>query len=407
MSAGVAAFILRGAQHPAHAPVSFEEMTGSVFSAVRGDPLQPPRLRELAIPAIPDGTSIWGATGRDLRGHIWVGVSAQSQGMSAHLFEYVPDQDQWFDRGGVVEQLQAAGLHRAGEGQVKIHSKIIQASDGWLYFASTDEEGETADGSIPPKWGGHLWRFHPSDQVWQHLEATPEGLVAVSGVGRYVYALGYFGHVLYQYDTETATTHRVAVGSVGGHVSRNFVAAVNGHAFVPRLTSSGGSIAVELVEYDAALQPIGSTTLEHYLGESSPDSNHGIVGLVYLPDGRMLFTTHLGQLYLMNPQGPGPAQVTPLGWMHPDGPAYAPSLFHSGGGWVAGVVQRGRDFDWVVKNIESRLSQSYRLDLPEMRNVLLYGSVTRDNAGRAYLVGWAGKDDGGQRPLVLQVAPAE
>lgn len=33
---------------------------------------------------------------------------------------------QWSD------QLKAAGLLRAGEGQVKIHSKIVPGTDGWL-----------------------------------------------------------------------------------------------------------------------------------------------------------------------------------------------------------------------------------------------------------------------------------
>jgi hypothetical protein len=156
------------------------------------------------------------------------------------------------------------------------------------------------------------------------------------------------------------------------------------------------------------LQPIGSSRLEHYLDRRTPASNHGIVGLAYLPNGRMLFTTHLGHLYLIAPQSSGPAQVMPLGWMHPDGPAYAPSLFYTGGGWLAGVVQRGSDFDWVVRNIDSGLSRAYRLDLRGLRNVLLYGSVTRDNAGRAYLAGWASTEGGGgQRPLVLQVAPRE
>ena len=55
--------------------------------------------------------------------------------MSAHLLQYDPETDAWEDRGSVVDQLRAAGRHRQGEGQIKIHSRIITADDGWLYFA--------------------------------------------------------------------------------------------------------------------------------------------------------------------------------------------------------------------------------------------------------------------------------
>jgi hypothetical protein len=75
--------------------------------------------------------------------------------MSAHLMRYDPTIDAWHDRGAVVDQLKAAGVHRDGEGQVKIHSKIIPADDGWLYFASMDEDGENPSASTPPRWGGH------------------------------------------------------------------------------------------------------------------------------------------------------------------------------------------------------------------------------------------------------------
>jgi hypothetical protein len=58
------------------------------------------------------------------------------------LLQFDPDTGAWHDRGTVVDQLKSAGLYRQGEGQVKIHSKIVPGDDSWLYFASTDEEGE-------------------------------------------------------------------------------------------------------------------------------------------------------------------------------------------------------------------------------------------------------------------------
>src|SRR4029077_14421392 len=130
--------------------------------------------------------------------------------------------------------LSRAGLLRVGEHQAKIHSKIVQGPDGWLYFASMDEEGEKDDGSALPKWGGHLWRLRLSTNRWEHLLSTPEALLAVGGGDRFIYALGYFDHVLYEFDTRTGEIRHVRVGAVDGHISRNVLVDYRGHVFVPR-----------------------------------------------------------------------------------------------------------------------------------------------------------------------------
>jgi hypothetical protein len=390
---------------PARRPSSYEERAGSFFGPPPAPTEAAPATRELALPAVANATAIWGATGRDLQGRIWIGVSADAPGMSAHLIQYDPGTGIMRDRGAVVEQLKAAGLHRAGEGQVKIHSRIITADDGWLYFASTDEDGERGDGSAPPRWGGHFWRIDPDTGTWQHLWTAPEGLVAVSGVGRYVFILGYWDHVLYRYDIATGKTMRTAVGSVGGHASRNFVADGNGHAYVPRVTRSPqGKVIVALVEYDSDLRELAATPLEHYVGKRPIEKNHGIVGLTYLADGRMAFTTHRGYLYLIEPQPGAAAKVLPVGWFHPRGEMYAPSLFAvDGGRFLAGVTQRGQRFDWVVFDLQTRRSTAHALDTKNLKEVLLYGSVSRDNAGRFYVGGWTSGVAGAQRPLLLQV----
>jgi hypothetical protein len=386
---------------PPPTALSYEELTGSLFSPPTADFPAGVRARRLNVPVFDNSTSIWGSTGRDFRGHIWFGVSASSSGMSAHLMEYAPETDTWRDHGPVVAQL---GSRRHGEGQIKIHSKIVPAADGWLYFASSDEEGERAEGGFLPRWGSHLWRIHPEHHTWRHVLAAPEGLIAVSGVGRYVYALGYWGHVLYQYDTVTAQNRRIEVGAVRGHVSRNFVADLRGHVYVPRLLERDGKAHAMLVEYDASLVELASTPLAYYLGTEAPAANHGIVGLAYLPDGRIAFTTHIGRLYVIHPQRAGPAQVTDVGWLHPAGPVYPPSLFALGGNdWVGGVARRGPNFEWVMADLRTGSSAARPLDTQGLKRVLLYGSISRDDAGRAYLGGWAAEDTGGQRPLVLQI----
>jgi hypothetical protein len=385
--------------------MSYAELTGSSFVRPAGDPLRPPEVRELRLPAIPYASSVWGATGRDSRGRIWVGVSSRSAETGAHLLQYDPDADAWRVCGEVLEKLRIAGVYRKGESQTKIHSKIVPAEDGWLYFASTDEEGEVP-GSVLPRWGGHLWRIHPDSQQWEHLATVSEGLVAVSGVGRYIYALGYWGHVLYGFDTATRELRRTVVGSVGGHVSRNFLADARGHAYVPRVQKApDGTLSAALAEYDSDLHEIAATPLNHYLAKESLADNHGIVGLAYLPDGRLVFTTHRGQLYVLEPKGGRPAKLTAAGWFHPRGEAYAPSLFPLGGSrLVAGVTSRDNQFEWVVFELAAGVSAAFPLDTKGLQKVLLYGSISRDNAGHFYVGGWASSGTGAQRPLVLQIA---
>ena len=188
-------------------------------------------------------------------------------------------------------------------------------------------------------------------------------------------------------------------------MSRNFLADVGGHAYVPRLTAQpNGKILTELVEYDVNLHEVAAIPLDYYLGTESPSANHGIVGLAYLADGKIVFTTHRGYLYAINPMLGGSASVTGVGWFHPAGEAYAPSLFtFSGGSLLAGVTQRAGRYEWVVFDLATGISSAFPLDTKDLRSVLLYGSVSRDNAGRFYVGGWAKGPTGGQHPLVLQI----
>ena len=409
--AGVAGLVVLsnpGLFAPDPQSLGYDVRTGSRFLPLPAKPFQAPSVREIRMPHFVGDHAVWGATGRDTAGGIWIGASAWSGGKSsARLFHYDPATNAWHDRGAVDEQLKAAGLYREGERQNKIHSKIIPADDGWLYFASSDEGGEDSKTNKSPHWGSHLWRIHPRTFRWQHLMAVPEGLVAASGVGRHVFALGYFGHVLYRYDTVTGEHKRVAVGSLGGHVSRNFLADANGHAYVPRLRSGpDGKPFAELVEYDSGLRELKATPLEDYLGKATPESHHGITGLTYLADGRMVFTTHRGQLYLIEPSDRGPANVSLVGWFHPDGEAYAPSLFSfRGGDLLAGVTQRKGRYEWVVLELTTRIAGAFPLDTKGLKDVLLYGSMARDDAGRFYVGGWTSRD-GGMKPLVMQITPA-
>ena len=387
------------------------------FTEAPDAPRDIPSVARLTLPEIEGADAIWGGTGRDDRGHLWFGVCSESgEGNSAVLLEYIPETGTMTVRGNVVEELKRAGVHREGETQAKIHSRIVQAADGHLYFASTSIEGaDYAEGRTPPTWGGHLWRYRIADNRWEHLAATPEkGLIAVAGRGRYVYALGFFDHELYQYDTQTGELRSVTVGSAGGHISRNFVVDVNGHAYVPRLIPkrNPADTVVTLAEYDTDLDKVNETPMKHYVGNSTADS-HGLTAFQPLADGSIIISTAFGYLMRIHPIASGPAEVEEMGWLHPDGARYVASLFtYAGTRYVIGLATQSKDtagdktYDWVVYHLATKgglpVAISVKAEEPlPLNECLLYGSVTRDNAGNFYVVGshWPRRE-----PLLLRIA---
>ena len=376
-----------------------------------------PVVEEVDVPEIPGAWAIWGATGRDQRGHVWFGVTAHEvEAPSAHLFEYVPQTNKLIDRGDVVGQLKKAGILRQGEQQMKIHTKIYQVGD-WLYFASMDEKGEDEYNGVLPIFGGHLWRMRLSDNSWEHLLSTREALIALTVGGGKVYALGYWDHVLFQYDTETGKTRSVKVGALAGHVSRNILADGRGHVYVPRVTmGAGGQPAAALVEYDASLKEIGQSPLRFYFNGPVRHS-HGIIGRQPLPDGSIAFLTHNGYLSIVKPAKDGPASLENIGWFHPSGPQYAGSLFlDDTGRYLMGAVHGRWDepYEWVAYDLKTGTHHvaPFRARRPEQLNLgraSLYGSETRDEAGGCYVVGTQprGEMGAGSKPIVLKVVPGK
>ena len=161
---------------------------------------------------------------------------------------------------------------------------------------------------------------------------------------------------------------------------------------------------VSLVEFGPDLVEIHATPLENYLG-TTPTESHGIVGIAYLADGRMVFTTHAGQLYCIEPRRGQAALVTPLGWFHPAGTAYTPSLFAlDGQRYLAGIAQRtgGGPYEWLTYDLQTNQSNAELFPLADFnlvpQNTLLYGSIVRDDAGACYLVGISA-----DRPVAFKV----
>ena len=392
-----------------------------------------PEVVEVALPPFPGAHAIWGATGQDESGHIWFGVTAANTPLpSAHLFEYDPQSALVTDRGNVVDQLKRAGVSRDGEHQAKIHSRIVQGPQGYLYFASMDEEGEHEDGSRLPTWGGHLWRLQLSTHRWEHLLAAPEALIAVAAGDRFVYALGYFNHVLHQYDTTTGAIQQVTVGSVDGHISRNFIVDYRGHAYVPRLRAEQSAtgrrvIRTSIVEFGSDLREVKETPLvyDHYVHNDNPTQSHGIVSLQEMADKSWFFNTHVGFLFhVVPPPSAGgsavnqaPADVVSVSWFHPDGRSYVASLFTPDGTSTLlglshdNLVEGGKGgFQWLTCDLTSvscRIAPftSKTPDATTLARGGFYGSATRDVHNDHYVVGNVPADRGDTRPIVLRVRP--
>lgn len=361
-----------------------------------------PDFIEIEIPDIPHKYAIWGATGRDDFGNLYFGVSARGEWEdSAALCLVRPKRIDSAALGDAVGNLQRLGLAHRSTMQMKIHSKPVQAQDGYIYFASMDEYGETEDGTRLPFYGSNLWRLRVDDrgeetkpQSWEHLLALPEGIIATGCTGRYVYALGYYEHSLYQFDTQSFGVKKVKVGSPGGHVSRNLIVDLNEHVYVPRVVQRNvGDYVVHLIEFDHEMREVGSHQLEDY-GATSDFSSHGIVGFAFLKNGDCVFTTSTGALYRLKPSDNAPSSLERLGWFHPGGQSYASVLYAPDGeSTVCGLARREQAFEWVVYDLDQwrgdvvPLSESAKQILGR-ESVLAYGTNTRDSDGDALIVGW-------------------
>ena len=370
--------------------------------------LRGPKLRELEVPDSYGNTAIWGATGRDTQGRMYFGIAAERvENPSAKLLRYVPETQEFELLGLVNEKLEELGIrkqHPFPETQMKIHSKIVQAGDGKLYFSSQDENQEAGDGSSNALFGGRLFSLDPVSGQWECIHETPEGLIAVTGRGRYVVTQGYFGHVLYQYDTQQKKIRKEKLGTYKGHISRNIFMDRRGHVYGIRAGLADDKqtegvyqvgtdrVRVSLVELDTEFQHVNEWPLSDYAPSGNADS-HGITGFCEFNNGNIVFVTHTGALWQIS-LATGNAELERLGWMDPRGSAYCASLFAPyGDRYVGGFVTTKEGYQWVVYDVRLKKSVILRLDsqsrrVLEIPHLLVYGCETLDNENRGYIVGW-------------------
>jgi hypothetical protein len=344
--------------------------------------------------------------------------------LSAALFRYEPNLKRFESLGLGNNQLDLLKVRRKidwPETQMKIHSKIYQAADGRMYFSTQDEHDEASDGSRNALYGGRLMAMDPKTKVWESIHTAPEGLIALSARGRYVVAQGYFGHVLYQYDTTSKSIRSVKLGTYKGHSSRNIFMDFRSHVYgiLARIAHSyefdgvyqigQDRVRVSLVELNTHLEEVNEWPLSDYEPTGSTDS-HGLTGFCEMQDGSIVFVTHSGALWQIR-HIDGQVHLEKLGWMHPKGKSYCASLYAPGGErYICGICGIGEGkYEWVVFDAQYKRSvvlplDSKSLELLQEPKLLLYGSDTLDDSGCGYLVGRKQSAQGNaMEPVVLRV----
>ena len=394
--------VVDGVMRPTPRQRSIQDRLGTLFEAPSSHWKLAPEFIEIQLPELVNPYAIWGATGRDDLGNFFLGVSCAGDWKdSATLCVVQPGENQAVSLGDSVANLRRLDLATASTMQMKIHSKPVQANDGFLYFASMDEYGEKEDGTRLPFYGSNLWRIRANvskniiaETEWEHLLALPEGIIATGCTGRYVYALGYYQHALYQFDTQDFGVRKVEVGSVGGHISRNLLVDLNEHVYVPRVVKGGADRYIaQLVEFDTQMVQVAAHPLEHY-GATPDFSSHGIVGFAFLQNGDCIFTTHQGALYHLRPRADSASSLDSLGWFHPEGVSYAPCLYTPDGqSLVCGLANREGVFQWVVYEFANGVGEVISLSesalaILQRQGTLAYGTHTRDHQGDGMIVGW-------------------
>jgi hypothetical protein len=397
---------------------SYEARIGTAFDTADSPPITGVAATEVELPA-EGGDSIWGALGVTAETDVWVGISG-SGSKGGQLLSLTAVDNVARSRGSVVDQRSPDQSPEANQNQKKIHSRIREADDGFVYFTSMDETGESWPDNRLPQYGGRLWRLRPGQEAWEQVMTTPEALIALETTGRYVYALGYWGHVLYQYDTYSGGTKRLQIGSDCGHVSRNFLVDLREHVYVPKVVSKPGStecraedMTVSLAEVSATMQLVAEHALPDYLGKSAAHHSQGITAYAYRQDESIVFSTMNGDLYHLIAHGGQPALILPLGNMLPETKSQVTNLVSLDGKSLLGaaVVLRGKQqkgLHWLVHDTRTIDTRAIPINLPadlqQFKAMLLYGSGIRDGQGHVYVGGRIQHQNGRIRPLLLRLS---
>jgi len=202
--------------------------------------------------------------------------------------------------------------------------------------------------------------------------------------------------------------NRTTVGSIKGHVSRNFLVGRNGHVFVPKVDlNTDKSTLVNLMEYDTELKLVDTHPIEHYRSDQR-FMGHGIIAYSHMKNGDIYFTTSVGALYKLSMLSNSKHNLEFISFIdeanQPGG--YFPSMFSlDGTDFLVGLgrIPNKPTYSWFIYNISSETLVTYQIKELD-GHFLLYGSLTRDNNGNLYVVGVDRTDKQKHVPQVLQLS---
>ncbi|WP_395344648.1 hypothetical protein PN836_007755 [Ningiella sp. W23] len=350
---------------------------------------KPPLLKQLPLVIDETGEMIWGAATADVDGNLFFAVSSyQQDNNSASLLKYIPDSALTIPRSDVITQLASEGNLDDDIIQDRIQGNMAMAEDGYLYFVSMDYKTETREKQS--LYGGRLWRKLPQSTNWDLVLNSDASLATVHTHGQFVYTLGHWGHVLYQYNTQTQRSTNIPVGSVPGHYSRDFLVDASGSIFVPRIEKlQDGEINAVLVEIDESLGVADFHPLNHYWNGDG-FGNHGIVSQTLMENGELYFVTSGGYLYKITQNEVGRNVVHELGLFDTQQTnMYISALYSPDNNSLLVGLGRSKEHDeyrWFIRELNTQTTVSYPIVEMPKQSLLLYGAG-KNEQGLPLIVG--------------------
>ena len=141
----------------------------------------------------------------------------------------------------IVETLSVdAAIHDDGQGQLKqakIHSQLVELSDGWVYGGTHLSE----DGNAKQYAGGHWFRYDPRSHKMEDLGLgmAHEGLISLQAdePRGCLYAITYPGAYLLRFDLVSRQTQVLGKTSRDDHVTRAFFVLGPGNVYTNQVYS--------------------------------------------------------------------------------------------------------------------------------------------------------------------------
>nr|WP_136251767.1 hypothetical protein [Ningiella ruwaisensis] len=364
----------------------------------------PPKLRDIPLPEDLNNTAVWNGVGINDEGEVYLGLSSiQAVDNTAFVISIDPKTQQIKRHSDAVSQLKQEGVYETGLSQKRLQTDFIADDDGFIYFATHDRMG--MDKSNLSQSGSYLWRMHKGDDNWELLLKTEESIIAIKKHKQFIFALSFWDHVLYKYDTVSQLSSAIKIGSFPRHFSRKFIIDKRGHIFVPRVEKDiEDQLSVVLVELNTDLAILDIHPMPDYWNANGL-GNHGIVASTETLEGVTYFTVASGGLYKLEESVSGRSKLDYLGKFEPQLPesyislVIAPEQVPILVGF--GKTKRESDYYWFIRELSTNIVVNYPATEFDGR-FLLYGANHKRDKSQIYIVGEQLLEDGISKPVLYK-----